>query len=134
MCRPCSQATQLGYSTFTWTWDAGGVVVMGGRRGRGGGVDGRRVEQSEQPLRTKKMVSSDALSKTSARGARVSSGCTPAPVSCPRRRVFADIIAYGWTTTTQCPPINAVPSVRSPGRQRNQRSTNVQPIRDQPID
>lgn len=99
---------------------------MGGRGGGGG-----RVEQSEQPLR-KKMVSSDALSKTSARGARVSSGCTPATVSCPRRRVFADIIAYEWTT--QCPPINAVTSVRSPGRQRNQRSTDVQPIRDQPID
>lgn len=61
MCRPSSRATQLGYSTFTWTWDAEGVVVMGGRGG-GGRVDGRRVEQqSEQPLR-KKMVSSDALS------------------------------------------------------------------------
>lgn len=51
MCELCSQATQLGYSTFTWTWDAEGAVVMGG--GGGGRVDGRRVEQSEQPLRKK---------------------------------------------------------------------------------
>lgn len=25
MYRPSSQATQLGYSTFTWTWDAEGL-------------------------------------------------------------------------------------------------------------
>lgn len=49
---------------------------------------------AERAAVAKKMVSSDALSKASAHGARVSSACIPATVRCPLHRVFADIIAY----------------------------------------